>query len=49
MFVIELIQIHDDTNFVTDKRHIYDGKTNFITDEQMWRRHSDQNKIVTKY
>jgi hypothetical protein len=29
-------------------RHIYDGKTNFVTDEQMWRHHSDQNKIVIK-
>jgi hypothetical protein len=48
MFVVELIYIHDDTKFVTDWRHIYDGKTKFFTDEQMWRHHSDQNKIVTK-
>jgi hypothetical protein len=47
-FVIEWIQIHDDTKFVTDWRHIYDKKTNFVTDEQMWRHHSDQTKIVIK-
>jgi hypothetical protein len=47
-FVIQWIQIHDDTKFVTDWRHIYDLKTNFVTDEQMWRHHSDQTKNVTK-
>jgi hypothetical protein len=47
-FVIEWIQIHDDTKFVTDWRHIYDEKTNFVTDGQMWCHHSDQTKIVTK-
>jgi hypothetical protein len=29
--VIDWIHFHDDTKFVTDWRHIYDGKTNFIT------------------
>jgi hypothetical protein len=46
--VIKWIQIHDDTKFVTDWWHIYDEKTNFVNDEQMWRHLSDQTKIVTK-
>jgi hypothetical protein len=46
-FVMDWIQFHDVTQFVTEWRHIRDENYHFIVDDQMWREHSDEIQIVT--
>jgi hypothetical protein len=46
-FVTDWIQFHDVTQIVTEWRHICDGNYHFVTDDQMWRDHSDQVQMVT--